>query len=93
MDVVIQIIGSLLILVPFVLVQAKRLRATSVLYLTLNLVGSTVLAIDALVGAQWGFLLLEAVWAAVSLVGLLKAARQAQLPEVLEVSDGREFDA
>ncbi len=74
MDIAFQIIGSLLILVPFVLVQAKRLTATSVTYLTFNVVGSTVLAIDALLGAQWGFLLLEGVWAAVSLVGLLKVS-------------------
>jgi len=31
-----------------------------------NLVGSTALAIDAYFGAQWGFVLLEGVWAIVS---------------------------
>lgn len=43
----IQIAGSLLILVPFVSVQLKRTRAESLSYIWLNLVGSTVLAFDA----------------------------------------------
>ena len=72
MDAVIQIAGSLLILVPFVLVQLGRMKAASRSYLLLNLVGSTVLAIDAAVGHQWGFLLLEAVWAVVSFIALIR---------------------
>lgn len=72
MDIVIQIAGSLLILFPFVLVQLGRMSAKSRSYSVLNLIGSTVLAIDAAVGQQWGFLLLEGVWAIVSLVGLVR---------------------
>lgn len=45
-------------------------------YLALNAVGSTALAVDAGVTQQWGFLLLESVWALVSVIGLI---RQAQL--------------
>ena len=62
----IQIAASLLILVPFVLVQLRRMRTDTSAYAALNLVGSTVLAIDALHGHQWGFLLLEGTWAVVS---------------------------
>jgi uncharacterized membrane protein YhaH (DUF805 family) len=69
---VVQVAGSLLILVPFVLVQVKRLRPESRSYIWLNLVGSTVLALDAWHGEQWGFLLLEATWAVVSLLSLLR---------------------
>lgn len=68
----VQIAGSLLILVPFVLVQVKRLRPDALGYIWLNLVGSTVLAIDAWHGHQWGFLLLEGTWAAVSLLSLVR---------------------
>ena len=68
----VQVTGSLLILVPFVLVQVGRLRTTSPAYGVLNFVGSTVLALDAWHGHQWGFLLLEGTWAVVSLAGLVR---------------------
>jgi hypothetical protein len=69
---IVQIAGSLLILVPFVLVQLRRMRPESLGYIWLNLVGSTVLAIDAWHGDQWGFLLLEGTWAAVSMLSLVR---------------------
>ncbi len=68
----VQLAGSLLILVPFVLSQAGRLSSTSAGYLASNLVGSAVLAVDAAYERQWGFLLLEGVWAVVSLLSLLR---------------------
>lgn len=71
-----QLAGSLLILVPFVLVQAKRMTPSTVPYIVLNLVGSSMLAFDAAVGRQWGFLLLEAVWAVVSAGALVRALRR-----------------
>jgi hypothetical protein len=69
---VVQVAGSVLILVPFVLVQVRRLRPESLPYIWLNLVGSTVLALDAWHGGQWGFLLLEGTWAVVSLTSLVR---------------------
>lgn len=69
---IVQIVGSLLILAPFVLVQLGRLTTDTRSYVVLNLVGSTILALDALHGRQWGFLLLEGTWAFVSLLGLLR---------------------
>jgi len=68
----VQIAGSLLILVPFVLVQLGRLRTEAVVYGALNLAGSAVLAVDALHGRQWGFLLLEGTWAVVSAYSLVR---------------------
>ena len=68
----VQIGVSLLILAPFVLAQLGRLTPMSVAYLVLNLVGSIVLAVDAALGQQWGFLLLEGVWAAVSALSLIR---------------------
>ena len=68
----IQVAGSLLILVPFVLVQLRRMRSDTTAYAALNLVGSAVLAVDALHGRQWGFLLLEGTWAGVSAYTLLR---------------------
>jgi hypothetical protein len=71
----VQIAGSLLILAGFVGNQTGRLTATSTLYLTLNLVGSSVLALLAALHVQLGFLLLEGVWAVVSAGGLIAVLR------------------
>lgn len=76
----IQIIGSLLVLAPFVLVQLRRLRPENVLYIVFNAVGSSTLAVLAAVDHQWGFLLLEGVWALVSFHSLLRLARTQDTP-------------
>lgn len=75
MDQVIQITGALLILVPFAAAQFGRMAVTSIPYLALNLVGSLILAGDALHGEEWGFFLLESVWAIVSAYGLARVLR------------------
>lgn len=71
-----QIAASLLILLPFVLSQLGRLTPASRRYGICNLVGSSVLAVDAALGGQWGFLLLEGVWALVSAASLFRSPRQ-----------------
>jgi hypothetical protein len=73
-DQVIQVAGALLILAAFAGVQFDRMRPETRLYLGLNLAGSAILAVLALNASQWGFVLLESVWAAVSAWGLLRAS-------------------
>jgi hypothetical protein len=63
---VIQVVGALIILSAFAANQLGEMPTDSRLYLLLNLVGSVVLAILAVVEGQIGFILLEGVWAAVS---------------------------
>jgi hypothetical protein len=65
-----QIIGAMLILVAYVLAQTRTLDQDSYAYLVLNVAGSAVLALLALQGRQWGFLLLEGSWAVVTAIGL-----------------------
>ena len=73
MDQVVQIVGALLILSAFAAAQFGAMDPHSRLYLGLNLIGSAILAALALRERQWGFLLLESVWAVVSLWGLFRA--------------------
>jgi len=71
----IQVAGSLLILAAFAASQAGRLPIDSQLYLVLNFVGSGILAVLAWLDQQWGFLLLEGVWALVSAWSLVQLLR------------------
>jgi hypothetical protein len=68
---VLQLIGALSVLTAFIGVQMRLIDPTSYLSLMLNLFGSGLLAVLALQDQQWGFLLLEAVWALVSIWGLI----------------------
>ena len=72
MDQVVQVLGSLLILVAFIGAQRGRLSTASPLYLWLNLVGAVVLAVLAARERQYGFLLLESVWAFVAAQSLIR---------------------
>jgi hypothetical protein len=79
-----QVSGSLLILTAFVLAQFRGLGAESPAYLGLNLTGSLALAILAATGGQWGFLLLEGTWAAISafrLISVFRARHNVPRPE------------
>lgn len=71
----VQLLGSLLVLAAFALAQRGILNPKSPTYLVLNTVGSAALAVEALAGRQWGFLLLEVVWAVVSAVALVAQLR------------------
>lgn len=75
MEQVVQIAGAVLILAGFVLAQIRVLDTGSYWYLVLNLVGSAVLAVVAWLDRDWGFLLLEGVWAIVSGFALLARMR------------------
>jgi hypothetical protein len=74
---VVQIAGALAVLAGFALAQLGALDQRSRFYLLLNLAGATVLAVDAWVGRQWGFLLLEGVWALVSAWSLARTRSSA----------------
>ena len=65
----------LLILLAYGAAKFGLLDQRSRVYLVLNLVGSAVLAVLAWHEQQWGFLLLEGVWALVSLWGLIQVWR------------------
>ena len=73
-----QLLGAVLILLPFVRSQLGSLDTGSATYIWPNLVGSSLLAVLAVVGSQWGFVLLEACWAAASVAALRRAASRSR---------------
>ena len=72
MDQLLQIVGAIAILAAFALAQLRVLDQHARPYLVLNLAGSALLAVLAYAEEQWGFLLLEGVWAVVSAWALLR---------------------
>ncbi len=76
MDQVFQVIGAVLILAAYAAAQFRLLDQRSYPYIIFNLVGSAILAVLAWEERQWGFLLLETVWALVSLWSLVAAWRR-----------------
>lgn len=80
MSPLVQILGALLILIAFGLGQAGRLSQTARSYVALNLVGASILAVDAYLEEQWGFLLLEGVWALIAAWSLVRIRQAASPP-------------
>ncbi|CAO5229755.1 CBU_0592 family membrane protein [Frankia sp. AgKG'84/4] len=71
---VVQVAGSLLILAAFAGALLGQVDQRGRRYLLANAVGSATLAATALLGREWGFLLLEGTWALVSLGSLARRA-------------------
>jgi hypothetical protein len=70
-----QIVGALLVLVCFLLAQAKRIDPNTYRYLLPNLIGSVTMTITAVIALEWGFVFLEGVWALVSMLGIVQRLR------------------
>jgi hypothetical protein len=79
-DLLIEVTGAILILAAFALAQFRGLDRHGFPYLVLNLLGAAMLAASAATHRQWGFLLLQGVWAIVALWGLVGRVRQRGAP-------------
>ena len=72
---VVSVLGALAILAAYAANQFGLIGPSNLSYSAMNFVGSAVLAVIAVVEVQWGFILLEGVWAIVSLWGVIAVLR------------------
>ena len=74
---IVSLIGSLLILGAYAAQQTGRVASDTAAYSMANFAGSGILTVVAVVEQQWGFLLLEAAWCAVSAFAFVRVIRGA----------------
>jgi hypothetical protein len=72
---VISVLGAMAILLAYAANQFRLIGPSNLSYALLNFIGSLVLAVIAMIEVQWGFILLEGVWALVSLWGIITILR------------------
>ena len=72
---VISVIGALMVLIAYGLIQAGTWRELDAGYLALNIIGSLLLGIVAIEDRRVGFVLLEFAWAGIALVGVARSIR------------------
>jgi hypothetical protein len=72
---VISVLGALAVLAAYAANQLRFIGPANLSYSVMNFVGSAVLTVIAVIESQWGFLLLEGVWALVSLWGMITVLR------------------
>lgn len=72
---VISVVGALAVLVAYAANQLGTVELDNLPYQLANLIGSGILFVIALIEVQVGFILLEGVWALVSLWAVVKILR------------------
>lgn len=72
---IVSVVGALMVLAAYGLIQSGVWRELDTGYLVLNIVGSLLLGIVAIADQRVGFILLEFAWAAIGCVGVMRAVR------------------
>lgn len=71
----ISVVGAVLILAAFTLLQLRKVPSESYAYQTMNFGGGVALFYVAIVEYQVGFILLEGAWSVLSLIGMWRLFR------------------
>ena len=72
----VSLVGALMQLIAFALLQLGRLPSASYPYQCANLIGSLLMTVVATIQHEYGFILMEAVWCLTSVYGLLRLYRR-----------------
>jgi uncharacterized membrane protein len=75
LEQIFSVIGAVLILTAYAALQANRLDQKGRTFCLMNFVGSSLLTWVAIVDRRVGFIILEAAWALLSLIPLLRPRR------------------
>lgn len=72
---VLSVVGALMVLTAYALIQSGIWRELDAGYLALNIIGSLLLGIVAIEDQRVGFILLEFAWAGLGIIGVVRAIK------------------
>lgn len=72
---VLSVVGALMVLTAYALIQSGIWRELDTGYLALNIIGSLLLGIVAIEDQRAGFILLEFAWAGLGFIGVVRAIK------------------
>lgn len=77
---VLSVLGAVMVLSAYALIQSGIWRELDPGYLALNIVGSLMLGVVAIADQRVGFILLEFAWAALGFIGVARAVKARKSP-------------
>jgi len=72
---VLSVMGALMVLTAYALIQSGIWRELDAGYLALNIIGSLLLGVVAIEDQRVGFIMLEFAWAGLGLIGIVRAVK------------------
>lgn len=80
---ILSMVGALMVLVAYAMIQSGVWRELDTGYLALNIVGSLLLGLVAIADQRLGFIFLEFAWAGLGLVGVVRAIKARKTAEAV----------
>lgn len=80
---VLSVVGALMVLTAYALIQSGVWRELDAGYLALNIIGSLLLGVVAIEDQRVGFILLEFAWAGLGLIGVVRAIKARKIADAV----------
>jgi drug/metabolite transporter (DMT)-like permease len=80
---VLSVVGALMVLTAYALIQSGIWRELDAGYLALNIIGSLLLGIVAIEDQRAGFILLEFAWAGLGFIGVVRAIKARKIADAV----------